>query len=188
MAIADDLPILEKKLTELIAKYDQYFIGFEKREPLLLLAEVERLVKQYFNTPINNTMYKYKYNTLVARLNTYREYWRRILRLMEDGKYSRDKFITELHNRQKVMAAAKDATIPDARPKADVELDTIFEELVYARKACNLSVENISRDILAENINRQKEALQQRLGTENIKFRVVIEDGKPKLKASAKRG
>ena len=101
MAIAEDLTILEHELKELITRYEQYFVGLEKREPLPLLGSVEKMVRRYADVPINNTMYKYKYNMLVARLNTYREHWNRILRLIEEGKYSRDRFIRDLHLRQK---------------------------------------------------------------------------------------
>lgn len=186
MAIADDLIVLEKKLTELIAKYDQYFIGFEKREPVQLQGEVERLVRQYFSTPINNTMYKHKYQTLVARFNTYREYWNRILRLIEDGKYSRDRFISELRQRQKVAGSATNGK-GDGRPKSDIELDRLFTEFLQARRDCNMPVESVTREMLAATISKQKPLLAERLGTDEISFRVVVEAGKPKLKASAKR-
>ncbi|MCE1227349.1 MAG: hypothetical protein LWW87_12850, partial [Geobacteraceae bacterium] len=77
MGIAEDLLILETRLKELITSYEQYFIGLEKREPLKLAEEVEKLVRRYAGTPINNTMYKHRYNNLVARLNTYRQQWTR---------------------------------------------------------------------------------------------------------------
>src|SRR5450759_5120121 len=101
MAIAEDLTILELQLKELIIRYEHYFVGLEKREPLPLLSSIEKMVRRYSGVRINNTMHKYKYTTLVARLNTYREHWNRILRLIEDGKYSRDRFIRDLHLRQK---------------------------------------------------------------------------------------
>jgi hypothetical protein len=44
---------------------------------------------------------------LVARLNTYREHWNRILKLMEEGRYSRDRFISDLHLRHKDKAERK---------------------------------------------------------------------------------
>src|SRR6185369_6778592 len=100
MAIAEDLPQLEGMLGSLITRYEQYFIGLEKREPLQLMSEVEQMVRRYANTPINNTMYKHKFTMLVARFNTYREHWNRILRLIEDGNYTRDRFIRDLHLRQ----------------------------------------------------------------------------------------
>jgi hypothetical protein len=102
MAISDEISKLEQKLSELIFKYEQYFIGLEKREPLPLLVEVQKIVRRHTSVRINNTMYRYRFNMLVARLNTYREHWNRILKLMDEGKYSRDRFIRDLHQRQHV--------------------------------------------------------------------------------------
>ena len=185
MAIADDVILLDKKLNELITKYEQYFIGLEKREPLLLLGDVEKLMRRYTGVPINNTMYKHRYTTLAARLNTYREHWNRILKLMEEGRYSRDRFISDLHLRQKVEPEppARDPHIAST----ESELDRIVSELREARKACRLPVEKITRELVAANIEKQRPTLVAKLGTENFVFRVVVEDGKPKLKAGLRK-
>jgi hypothetical protein len=185
MAIADDVILLDKKLNELITKYEQYFIGLEKREPLLLLGEVEKLVRRYTGVPINNTMYKHRYTMLVARLNTYREHWNRILKLMEDGRYSRDRFISDLHLRQRV---GPEPPVHDPHiASTESELDRIVIELREARKACRLPVEKITRELVAANIEKQRPSLVAKLGTENFVFRVVVEDGKPKLKAGLRK-
>lgn len=185
MSIVEDLPQLERLLGELVTKYEQYFIGLEKREPLQLLDVVEKLVRRYAGTPINNTMYKYKYNMLVARLNTYREHWRRILRMIEEGRYSRDRFIRDLHQRQ---------LAPSGQPREDIvyhlqesEIDRIYHEYREARIACNLPVETISRERVAASIYKSKPSLAARLGTEDLTFRVVVENGKPKIKASHRK-
>lgn len=185
MAIAEDLTILENELKELITRYEQYFVGLEKREPLQLLSAVERMVRRYHNVPINNTMYKHKYQMLVARLNTYREHWNRILRLIEEGKYSRDRFIRDLHQRQR-----ENGIVHQEQPKQpahDPELDRIFIELREARKACNMPIDKLSIEMVAATIEKSKAALAARLGTSNLVFRVVVEDGKPKIKASQRR-
>jgi hypothetical protein len=185
MAIADDVILLDHKLSALIIKYEQYFIGLEKREPLQLLGEVEKLVRYYSGVPINNTMYKYRFNSLVARLNTYREHWKRTLKLMEEGRYSRDRFISDLHTRQKdrVVRIQPDV-IP---PSPDAELDRIVAEFRDARKACNLPYHSITRELIAATIEKQKPALAAKLGTENFAFRIVIENGTPKLKAGLRK-
>jgi hypothetical protein len=188
MAIAEDLTILEHELKELITRYEQYFVGLEKREPLPLLGSVEKMVRRYAHVPITNTMNKYKYNMLVARLNTYREHWNRILRLIEEGKYSRDRFIRDLHLRQK--GTEKGSVHHEEGPKAaayDPELDRIFIELREARKACNLPTDKLSIEMVAATIEKSKAALAARLGSANLVFRVVVEDGKPKIKASQRR-
>lgn len=189
MAIAEDLTILEHQLKELITRYEQYFIGLEKREPLPLLSAIEKLVRRYANVPINNTMNKYKYNMLVARLNTYREHWNRILRLIEEGKYSRDRFIRDLHLRQKDKKPVhhEEEHEEHHKPPHDPELDRIFFELREARKACHLPVDKLSIELVAATIEKSKAALVARLGTTDLVFRVVVEDGKPKIKASQRK-
>lgn len=185
MAIAEDLPQLERLVGDLITKYEQYFIGLEKREPLQMLADVEKLVRRYTGAPINNTMYKHKYNMLVARLNTYREHWNRILRLIEEGRYSRDRFISDLHQRQHAGAStSRDAVAPQNQDK---ELDRIYHEYREARLSCNLSVDTLSRDKVAATIKKSKPSLAARLGTEDLTYRVVVENGKPKIKASQRK-
>lgn len=189
MAIAEDLTKLEQQLKELVTRYEQYFVGLEKREPLPLVSEVEKMVRRYSNTPINNTMYKHKFNMLVARLNTYREHWNRILRLIEEGKYSRDRFIRDLHLRQKAKKPThhEEAHEEHHKPHHDPDMDRIFHELREARKACHLSVEKLSIEQVAATIEKSKAALVARLGTADLVFRVVVEDGKPKIKASQRK-
>lgn len=186
MAIAEDLPQLERMLGELVTKYEQYFIGLEKREPLQLQTDVEKLVRRYAGTPINNTMYKYKYNMLVARLNTYREHWNRILRLIEEGRYSRDRFIRDLRQRQHAGASPsrEEAAVPQPQDK---ELDRLYHEYREARLSCNLPVDNLSPERVAATILKSKPSLVARLGTDDLTFRVVVENGKPKIKASHRK-
>lgn len=185
MAIAEDVIRLDQKLNELITRYEQYFIGLEKREPLPLLGEVEKLVRRNSGVPINNTMYKHRFTMLVARLNTYREHWNRILKLMEEGRYSRDRFISDLHLRQKSRPERKQ---PDSPPiPAESDVDRLVHEFREARIACNLPVDKITRDLVAATIEKQRPALVAKLGTENVVFRVVVEGGKPKLKAGLRK-
>jgi hypothetical protein len=189
MAIAEDLTKLEQQIKELITRYEQYFVGLEKREPLPLLTDVEKMVRRYANVPINNTMYKHKYTMLVARLNTYREHWNRILRLIEDGKYSRDRFIRDLHLRQNAKKPVhhEEHHEEEHRPHHPTELDRIFNELREARKACHLPVEKLSLELVAATIEKSKAALTARLGSDDLVFRVVVENGKPKIKASLRK-
>lgn len=185
MALIDDLAQLERQLANLITRYEQYFIGLEKREPLQLLGEVERLVRRHAGTTINNTMLKHRFSMLTARFNTYREHWNRILRLMEEGKYSRDRFISDLHQRQRGDGAPLGGqALP---PSRDQELDQLFNELREARITCHMPVEKLTREMVAASIEKSKPALIARLGTDDLRFRVVVEDGKPKIKAGPRR-
>lgn len=185
MAIAEDILILDRQLSELITKYELYFIGLEKREPLALFSEVEKMIRRHTGVPINNTMYKHRFTMLVARFNTYREHWNRILKLMEEGRHSRDRFISDLHHRQKIKPEKRGHGQTDSENEPD--LDRIVHEFREARKACNLSADKITPSLIAETIKKQKPLLAAKLGSEDLTFRVVIENGKPKLKAGLRK-
>jgi len=183
MGIAEDLLIFEARLKELITSYEQYFIGLEKREPLKQLEEVEKLARRYATGPITNTMYKYRYNNLVARLSSYRQHWNRILREIEEGRYSRDRFRAKLHEVERSTAPAT-ASKPQRSPQ-EQEIERIYNELQEASRRCHLTAA-MSREQLAETLEKQRPVLAQKLGTSDIRFRVVVEDGKPKIKAGLK--
>ncbi|QEM67357.1 hypothetical protein FO488_03785 [Geobacter sp. FeAm09] len=188
MGIAEDFTTLEQMLADLVLRYEQYFSGLEKREPLPLRGEVEKAVRRYTGTPISNTMLKHKFATLVARLNTYREHWNRILRLMEEGKYSRDRFISDLHQRQRGSASPARSGADRLGPAgADSQVERVYREYCEARKSCNLPTDTISRDQIRAAIEKQKPAIKGKLGTDDLVFRVVVENGKPKIKAGLKK-
>lgn len=183
MGIAEDLLILENRLKELVIRYEQYFMGIEKREPDKLAEEIDKLVRRYATTPINNTMYKHRYNNLVARLNSYRQYWNRILRQIEEGRYSRDRFRAELHVVNQNNAKPVHQEQSDTKNN---ELERIYAELVEARRSCKLPIDGMTREQLAETLEKQRPLLAQKLGTSEIQFRVVVEGGKPKIKAGTR--
>ena len=80
----------EKKLDRLKTLYEQYFMGIEKREPTVPLKDVVRVMRALENEQIRNTGLRFRYRTLVQKLNTYRTYWNRTLREIERGTYHRD--------------------------------------------------------------------------------------------------
>jgi hypothetical protein len=182
MGIAEDIARLEIELRELIIKYEQYFFGIEKREPLKLLEEVERQVRRYRNVTITNTMQRFKFDSIAASLSVQKQKWSRINRLIEEGKYERDRFKMSLRHPE----TAKDRSAPPAPPAAEQELDKIYQEYRNARLACNLPVENVSRELIAQAIERQKPAIMEKYRCSDVNFVVVVENGKPRLKARPK--
>jgi hypothetical protein len=183
MGIAEDIARLEMELRELIIKYEQYFFGIEKREPLKLLEEVDRQVRRYRNVTITNTMQRFKFDSIAASLSVQKQKWSRINRLIEEGKYERDRFKMSLRHRE---AAKEHSDAPPAPPAAEQQLDRIYQEFRKARLACNLPVENVSREMIAQAIERQKPAIMEKYHCSDVNFVVVVENGKPRLKARPK--
>lgn len=184
MGVAEDIAKLELDLRELIIKYEQYFFGIEKREPLRLLDSVERAVRRYQNVGIPNTSHRFKYESLVSTLSVHKQKWARTNRLIEEGKFQRDRFRMSLHQAERAERGGR--TTATAPPPQDAQLENIYQQYVSARRACNLPVESVSREKLAEAINRQKPALMEKYRCRDVEFVVVIEGGKPSLKARPK--
>ncbi|MBT0652108.1 MXAN_5187 C-terminal domain-containing protein [Geomobilimonas luticola] len=181
MAIPEDIARFEQDLGELIIKYEQYFLGIEKREPLKLLQTVEKSSRKYTPANIVNTMHRFKYNALIARFNSYRQHWNRIVRLIEEGKYSRDQFKMKLHEQ------GGDNGRHLHEPVGSAEAERLYQQYLEARKACHLPTGTITLDLIASTIAKQKPLLTEKYHCEQIEFKVVIEDGKPKIKARPKR-
>jgi len=177
VGIPDDIEQFEKSLKELTIKYEQYFLGLEKREPTRLREEVERLARKHTTASISNTMLQFRYNSLKSRLSSYRQYWNRTNRLIEEGTYSRDRFKMEIHGR-------KPSPVADA-PAAPPE-DDIFRQYLEACKTCNLPIDGITRESVAASLDKFRSGLSDRYKTDRIEFRVQIEGGKPRIKARPK--
>lgn len=178
MDIQDDLIRFEQSLNELIIKYDQYFLGLEKREPLKLLEEVERHARRYQPAHINNAMFRFKYTNLVARLNSYRQLWNKTLRLIEEGKLHRGGSGT--HGKPARKKAARSAST------ATGEIQKIYRDYIDARRDCGLPVDAITPDLIAQAIESQKPAIVEKYHCDRVEFRVVVEGGAPRIKARPK--
>jgi hypothetical protein len=180
MGIPEDIEVMEKLLAELIVKYEQYFLGLERREPLKLLAEVEKLSRKYQSSSIINTMQTFKYNTLKSRLVSYKQYWSRTNRLIEEGKYSRDRFKMDIHTKRQPSK-------PDVeKPVANTESEQFYKQYIQARKECNLPVDNVTREMVSDIVEKHKRAVMEKYRCNDVELRVTVENGNPKLKLRPK--
>ena len=184
MGVTEDVALFEQRLNELIITYEQYFIGIEKREPMKLLHEVERLGRKYLSVPIVNTMLKFKYNSILARFNSYKQYWNRINQLIDEGKYSRDRFKMALHAKNRDAAQpVKEEHAEPGEKSPSLEIDTLYQKFIEARKACHLPVGSITHEMIAAAIEKQKPLIIKKFNCSAVEFKVVIEEGMPKIKA-----
>jgi hypothetical protein len=176
VGLSEDIALFEKKLNELIVKYEHYFLGLEKREPLKLLEEVEKFSRNYTGGDIINTMLTFRYNSLKSRLASYKQYWARTMRLIEEGKYSRDRFKMGIHSKS-------DSPAPDkGERKYDPEMESIYRQFIQARRECNLPVKAITKEMVIELVDKHKRAAFERYGCSKVELRITVEDGNPKLK------
>ena len=88
--IEEQLDSLETLLERLRATYEQYFLGIQKLAPSQLHTDAERKVRDLTQVQIKNTALRYRFATLSQKFGAYNMYWKRTLRMIEQGRYVRD--------------------------------------------------------------------------------------------------
>ena len=180
-AIDEELRMLEFKLAQLKRDYDQYFLGNRPREPVQLRGEVNKAVIELTNTAIKNTASRFKFTSICSRYQAFRRQWDETLRKIEAGTYERHRFKAKLHEQGAEAAPAADTPAAPAR-SAETEL---YDAYVEARRTCGESVKGLTREKLDGILAQQRAALRAKFGEgAEFRFRVQIEGGKARLKAS----
>jgi hypothetical protein len=182
--IEEDLILLDARMKQLRNEYEQYFLGSRKREPQLLRGEVQKIISYYANVPIRNTGHRFKFNNLRARYFAFRRHWDDTQRKIEDGSYDRHRFQAELHERERGAKAAPPPERAAAAPAEASDLDQLYAAWVEARKATGQPTAGLTREKLAAQLEQQSATIRQRFGAGEVRFRVVVEDGRAKLKAA----
>ena len=178
--LEEDFKILENKLLQLKVDYDQYFLGSRPREPVMLRGEIQKLIAMYSNQAIQNTALRFKFGSICSRYQAFKRQWNEVLRQIEAGTYSRHRFKAELHERKR----RTDEKPAEAAPKARKPGDALFQAYVEACRSCGQDVKGLTPAKLEGILAKQREQLRSRFGDAEIAFRVAIEGGKAKLKAS----
>ncbi len=178
--IDDMLDDLDQNLKRLRIEYEQFFLGAMKREPQVLRGRVQKVITKLVNEPPRNSRQKFRFNALNARFQVYRQLWGRVMRQIESGTHKRDRFKAGIRS----QTAAEQPPAP-AKPVSSI--DRLHEALVQARKRTGESAPNISSEALGRTVRQQMDAIRSRHGDVKVKFRVVIEDNKAKLKASVSK-
>ncbi|MBE7415503.1 MAG: hypothetical protein HS130_09890 [Deltaproteobacteria bacterium] len=188
MGDREDIEILDGKIIRLKVEYEQYFARVLKREPSKLRNDIEKTILSLNGKTINNTSTKFKLNSIVARYNSYKQHWDRVLRAIEEGTYVRK---AEGAPGAASEAAARPA--PASQPvqaqkggakgpaPADGGFEDIYKRYIDARKECREPVEGITVESLKKTIEQYKKKVEEQYKTSNVDVRVYVKDGKAKL-------
>jgi hypothetical protein len=180
VATEEEIRDLDRKVKQLRLDYERYFLGSRPREPVLLRSEVDKAVGYFSNTAIQNTALRFRFQSICSRYHALKRQWTETLRKIEQGTYSRHRFRADLHERERAGTDAAEA------PPVASETD-LFSEYREARRACGEDVQGLTRDKVERLLERQRAKLRERYGDAEFRFRVVVEDGRVKLKAARVR-
>lgn len=188
---------LEQKMFLLKMTYEKYFSGLERVEPYREREEIRRMVRDLAEVGIRNPGQAFKFQGLKARFQSFELYWTRNLKMMEAGTHPKMRFRADAKAAAKAAAAAAGAP---AEERMSAEQEQVLRErqermekeeraykLVYdkymeARARCGQSTD-LGFDAVREALTRQVRQIKSTYNVESVKFRIVVEEGKAKVKA-----
>ncbi len=87
--VEEALDLIDKTMDRVKSLYEQYFLGIQKQPPTFIHSDLERKLRDLAQVQIRNTALRYRYATLQQKFSSYNSYWRRTLRQIENGSYTR---------------------------------------------------------------------------------------------------
>jgi hypothetical protein len=180
-----ELTRLEEDIRRLRIEFDIFFNGSAKRPPYDTKGRVETLLKRLGDDRTLTFPQRYKYNSLAARYNAFRDLWRRTMQGREEGRDA-----VSAHR----ASARKEITEPKVEPVSFVCLDAhhevelvknLYDSLIEAKRHCGEPTEDLSFPKFHRLIASKADGIKQQGGCEGVRFSVAIEDGHVSFKARA---
>ena len=189
---------IEEDLEALKARYEMYFLGIERREPVREREEMKRRVARLKGEFIRNTGLRFRVQTLHARFLSYERMWMRSAREREEGTYKRD--LQRLRRRgapQPVLKSESASAVPPAAKAAvaapsppspavpglsEAKLRALYDAYLGAKKQCGEDVSRFTYEALARTVAKQVPELIARYKAKTVDFRVEVKGGRTVLK------
>jgi hypothetical protein len=181
----EQLTRLEEDIRRLRVEFDIFFNGAAKRPPYDTKGRVETLLKRLGDDRTLNYAQRYRYNSLAARYNAFRELWRRTMQGREEGRdaisaarASQKREITET----KVEPAS--FICGDAHHEVDL-VKNLYNSLIEAKRHCGEPTDDLSFPKFHRLIASKADGIKQQRGCERVRFSVAVENGHVSFKARA---
>jgi hypothetical protein len=175
--LKEALDRIEAEIAGVKRQYDFFFQGARRSEPSDLRREVDETIRRMGQRRIINTNDQFRFHTLQSRFYSLSNLWMRMIRDLEEGRLGRDP-----------SGAVVRGTRP--RPADDpVEpnhLEQVMGELSEARRTCGLPAEEEDLSAIRETLLSRAREISVKSGGRKVEFRISVEGGKPKVKASVR--
>ncbi|MDP2308308.1 MAG: MXAN_5187 C-terminal domain-containing protein [Pseudomonadota bacterium] len=191
--LSGSLDEIEQKMFVLKIDYEKYFSGLERIEPLRERETLRRFMRDLTDQPMNNSLQRFRYQTLKSRFQSLELYWQRNLVMVERGTHPKMRFRADA---KKAHAPEPEAEAPalgaeqievlrkrqEAQEREERAYKMVYDRYMEARGKCGQGTD-ISFDAVREALRKQVRQIKSTYQCEGVKFRVVVEDGKAKVKA-----
>lgn len=201
MGFERELAELDRAIERLNHEYAAFLYGGAAKAPVESRRQVEAMVRRLNSVEMDVAAERYRFATLQAHLNALAERWERQQAEKEGGK--RPGFYATFSDAaarptgtgtQFSHAASRDD--PNAeRPgsvhtagRSEAEPDReLFERYLGAKKAVGEDVSGFNYRQFAQNLERERQKIREKTGTEDFDFDVKDSDGRVRLVARRRK-
>ena len=199
---------VEKRIFQLKIQYEKYFSGLDATEPARERDELKRLLRDLLAEPVQNSRQRFVLQQLRSRFSSMELYWTRNLSQIERGVHPKQRFRAEQKERvrQESVEAARARALAKARvageeppdeseapsaptaprppPRADGDAAyrAVYDSYIATRASCGQST-NLEFGAVRDALKKQMDVLRSNHNASSVRFRVVVEDGKARIKA-----
>ena len=179
----EQLTRLEEDIRRLRVEFDIFFNGGSKRPPYDTKGRVETILKRLGDDRALTFAQRYRYNSLAARYNSFRELWRRTMQGREEGRDAVSAHRASVHKEASApKVEAVSFICADAHREVEI-VRNLFDSLVEAKRVCGEATEDLSFPKFHRLIASKADGLKQKLGCDHVRFSVAIENGHVSFKA-----
>ncbi len=188
--LSSQLEELEQRMFLLKIQYEKFFVGTEKLEPTREREMLQRFVRDITEdqSAIKNPTQRHRFDGLKARLGSYEYYWTRQLRMLEQGTHPRQKFKAKIREKEKeelLRAEGEKLARERRRNRSEREEEafrSVYDQYMEVRGKCGQDV-NVPFETVRQALEKQAGVLKSKYKCKSIRFKVVEEDGKARVKA-----
>ena len=181
----EQLTRLEEDIRRLRVEFDIFFNGAAKRPPYDTKGRVETLLKRLGDDRTLTYAQRYRYNSLAARYNAFRDLWRRTMQGREEGRDP----VSAARASAKKEAKTKEVSFVCLDAHRDVELvKNLYTSLLEAKRRCGEPAEDLSFPRFHRLIASKADGIKQQAGCDRVEFSVAIENGHVSFKARPDHG
>ncbi len=193
-----DLRDFENRLKVLRAEYNQYLNGTLKNLPIFNESQIRRLIKKYAALRDLKGWRRFQYYNLVAKFNTMMEFYGRQVRDRKEGNRAlssgqHPSSRTELVSREKLEEARRKLNPVRSRShivsntaNQETTLQELFKEWQDQQKQhADSGTPQLDYNRFRSMIDQKTRQLQEAKGCKAVRYKIVAEQGKIKIKAKA---
>lgn len=189
--LSGQLDEIEQKIFVLKIDYEKYFSGLERVEPLRDRDALRRQMRDLTDHPMNNSLQRFRYQTLKSRFQSLELYWQRNLVMVERGTHPKMRFRADAKKArvaepEPLPLAAEQIEVlrtrQEAQEREERAYKVVYDRYIDARGKCGQGTD-ISFDAVRDALRKQVRQIKSTYKCDSVKFRIVVEDGKAKVKA-----